>query len=131
MLAAIKKVFIMIKKTLLSLTALTLLSGCTAVGAVKTVGLMAAAPSIDRGINTAIGGTPGKTISGDDARAAHAGDKLAHERCGLYDFAVGWYDILYFSPESHKVFNEIGAKTHCDRWRIYESGELEKLKNGL
>lgn len=67
---------------------------------------------MDVAINTVTGGTPGKTISGDTARARTRGDKEAVRWCDLYtvvapyDYVTGVYKL---------------GSDHCSRWEAYEA----------
>ena len=75
-----------------------------------------AALPIDVAINTATGGTPGKTISGDTARARTKGSKLAAVKCDLYT-VVAPYDLVF------RVDNQGGD--HCDKWQRYEARPVD------
>lgn len=110
----------MIKEALL-LTALIfppVAAGIPAIIAVP-VALSVAVP-VDRAINTVTGGTAGKTISGDTARARIAGSEYAAFKCGTYILAAP-YDHIYFTKEQLADFKNRGAKDHCDRWAMYEA----------
>lgn len=89
------------------------------------IAALALAVPADQAINTAIGGTPGKTISGDTARARTKGSKPAKVLCGTYQ-TVAWYDYIYFSPAERKKMKDLGAKDHCDRWELHEAGVLQR-----
>lgn len=79
--------------------------------AAKVAVTTVAALPIDVAINTATGGTAGKTISGDTARARTKGDKTAAIKCDLYT-VVAPYDYLV-------GVNDLG-KDHCSRWERFE-----------
>lgn len=89
------------------------------------IAALALAVPADKAVNVMIGGTPGKTISGDTARARTDGSKPAKALCGAYQ-AVGWYDYIYFSPTERKKLKDLGAKDHCGRWELHEAGALKR-----
>lgn len=81
---------------------------------------LAVAVPVDRAVNTLTGGTAGKTISGDTARARTAGSEWASFKCDTYA-VVSWYDHLYFTQSEFDEFRAIGASDHCARWEYYEA----------
>lgn len=113
------------KSIITALLASTLLSACVPMVAAPV--LIAAAVPVDRAINTAIGGTPGKTISGDTARARIEGKAGAEALCGVYT-VVAPFDLIWFNAEQLQYMADKGAKDHCDRWAMYEAGEVKHLE---
>jgi len=115
-------------KTILLATAISItLSGCIAAPVAIPLGLAAGVPA-DRGINVAMGGTPGHTITTDDAISRDSGSGYAKSRCQIYDMSPLFvYDAFFFGKESQEIFEERKAY-HCERLRLYETGELEKIK---
>lgn len=70
----------------------------------------------DVAINTfVLGGTPGKTISGDTARARTAGSKTAETLCKAYT-VVAPYDWV--------VLREFDGD-HCSRWERFEARDFD------
>lgn len=82
--------------------------------------LLFTAPTIDRGLNLTLGGTPGYTITTDTAIARDKGSKSAVKWCELFDDTVSWYDDIYFSSAEWKKFSAENAD-HCERWKEYET----------
>lgn len=70
---------------------------------------------VDVAINTATGGTPGKTISGDTARARTKGDKAAVIKCDLYGVVA---------PYDWAVLREFDGD-HCSRWERFEARKFD------
>lgn len=83
---------------------------------------------IDKAINTATGGTAGKTISGDQGRARTAGSKYAKFMCETYTL-VAPFDYVYFTQEERAYMQAKGKDDHCGRWETYESGDLANVKS--
>lgn len=104
------------------------LSACVSPFIAVPVALVAAIP-VDRGINYLMGGTPGYTITSDDAKSRSEGSSYAKVRCDAYNVLYP-YDQIYFSQSSWDQFHKLKSD-HCDRYYLYESGELAKLKIGL
>jgi hypothetical protein len=112
-------------KNLILITAAAFtLTGCAAAIPAYVAGGYVA----DIAMNTAVGGTAGKTISGDTARAAANGSETAHQWCGGYEI-VSLADIWLLNPfTTLPMMDKLGAKSHCDRWLIAESNIFKDLK---
>jgi len=106
---------IMIKHLTICGTILALSSGC-ALSTPAQVGTgLVAGPEIDRQINEHIlGGTPGYTITSDDAISRAEGSKWARDRCHIYNILY-FYDLGFFAINGR---NE--GRDHCERWCMYE-----------
>jgi len=117
------------KNLLLLSTAAFMLSGCAAaVVPAKIVTGVYAGYAADIAINTARGGTAGKTISGDTARAAINGSETAKGLCAGFE-GVSLVDPILLNPfTTLPILHDIGAVTHCDRWALVEAGEHTRLK---
>lgn len=100
-------------------------TACLPVYVAVPVGLAVAVP-VDRGVNYALGGTPGYTITSDDAVSRSKGSPYASARCDAYN-ALYPYDQLYFSQSSWDEFHKRNLD-HCGRWLLEESGQLDKIK---
>lgn len=118
----------MIKETLFiaALVASPFTAGVPLIVAAPTAVVMA--QPVDAFLNTVTGGTPGKTISGDTARARTAGSKYAEFKCATYTL-VAPYDYVYFTQEERAYMEAKGAKDHCARWEMHEAGELNGVKS--
>jgi hypothetical protein len=97
---------------------------------------LAIAPTIDQGINCATGGDCRYTISAEAGLNRRNGDETAAEWCKLYSFGVSWVDGVRWSADSHRAFAVAEKATgrpndHCEKWAIYETGELDAYKRLL
>lgn len=117
-------------KTIIAITTVLTLSACGLPAMVAIPASLVAAPTVDRAANIALGGTVGHTITTDTAIARNNGSQSAQAWCDLFNGTVSWYDAGFFGQESWAVFNARNAD-HCERWRLYETGELDGLKQPL
>lgn len=117
-------------KTIIAITTALSLSACGLPAVVAIPASLATAPTVDRVANAAIGGTIGHTITTDMAIARNNGSKTAQAWCELFNGTVSWYDAGFFGQEGWAVFNARKAD-HCERWRLYETGELAGLKQPM
>jgi len=90
------------------------------------IGLVAG-PAIDQGVNYAIGGKPGYTISGEAGLDRMNGKPWAKAACGFDQAVAGWYDVRFINDQGE--INALAAKhhqpaDHCFTWAMVGSNEL-------